>query len=277
MKNLLFAFSLVALLISCKKSAESVDNMILYDDAVAVEETAPAYEIKYKSIEGDVARTVETEAKIIKTATLRFETQNLETTAGNIKQAIGKFKGQIQSDEERNEYNTVSRSLTIRVPNESFDNFIDEISKGVSYFERKEISSRDVTEEYIDTQSRIKTKKALEARYLELLKKANKVSEMLEIEKELSEIREEIESKQARLQYLENQVSYSTVYIYFYKTVAEKQGATVSYGAKLVNALKSGFNSLSSFFIGLIQIWPFILIFVIVFILIRRRIKGKKQ
>lgn len=277
MKKFLFAFSLVALLISCKKSVEGVDNMILYDDAIAVEETSPAYEIKYKSIEGDEARTVETEAKIIKTATLRFETQNLETTAGNIKQAIVKFNGQVQSDEERNEYNTVSRSLTIRVPNESFDNFIDEISKGVSYFDRKEISSRDVTEEYIDTQSRIKTKKALEERYLELLKKANKVSEMLEIEKELSEIREEIESKQARLQYLENQVSYSTVYIYFYKTVAEKQGATVSYGAKLGNALKSGFNSLSSFFIGLIQIWPFILIFVIVFILIRRRIKRKKQ
>lgn len=275
MKKFLAIFSFAALLLSCK---ETVKEAYVTEEIAPMMLSAPLSPENYNSDEmsGHV-QAKQTEAKIIKTATLRFETQNLETTAGNIKQAIGKFNGQVQSDEERNEYSTISRSLTIRVPNESFDNFIDEISKGVSYFDRKEISSRDVTEEYIDTQSRIKTKKALEERYLELLKKANKVSEMLEIEKELSEIREEIESKQARLQYLENQVSYSTVYIQFYKTVAEKQGATVSYGTKLGNALKSGFNSLSSFFIGLIQIWPFILIFVIVFILIRRRIKRKKQ
>ncbi|QEE48809.1 DUF4349 domain-containing protein [Flavobacterium alkalisoli] len=274
MKKIILLLSVIVLVISCKETVEEayITEEIAHQ-IVADPSSAEFYKIAPKSI----AKAKQTDPKIIKTATLHFETQNLETTADKIKQAIGKFNGQVQSDEERNEYNTVTRSLIIRIPNESFDNFIDEISKGVSYFDRKEISSRDVTEEYIDNESRIKTKKALEERYLELLKKANKVSEMLEIEKELSVIREEIESKQGRLQYLDNQVSFSSVYLQFYKTVAEREDATVSYGSKIGNALKSGFNSLSSFFIGLIQIWPFILIFVIAFILIRRRFRRKKQ
>ena len=275
MKKFLAFLSIAVLLLSCKEEVnEAYATEEIADQIIANSSNAEYYKIAPKSISGQAKQT---NPKIIKTATLRFETQNLETTADNLKQAIGKFNGEVQSDEERNEYNTVSRSLTIRVPSHSFDNFIDEINKGVSYFDRKEISSRDVTEEYIDTESRIKTKKALEERYLQLLKKANKVSEMLEIEKELSAIREEIESKQARLQYLQSQVSYSTVELSFYKTVAEREEATVSYGSKIGNALKSGFNSLSSLFIGLIQIWPFILIFVIAFILIRRRFRRKKQ
>lgn len=275
MKKFLAFLSIAVLLLSCKEEVnEAYATEEIADQIIANSSNAEYYKIAPKSISGQAKQT---DPKIIKIATLRFETQNLETTADNLKQAIGKFNGEVQSDEERNEYNTVSRSLTIRVPSDSFDNFIDEISKGVTYFDRKEISSRDVTEEYIDTESRIKTKKALEERYLQLLKKANKVSEMLEIEKELSAIREEIESKQARLQYLQSQVSYSTVELSFYKTVAEREEATVSYGSKIGNALKSGFNSLSSLFIGLIQIWPFILIFVIAFILIRRRFRRKKQ
>ena len=146
----------------------------------------------------------------------------------------------------------------------------------MAHFDQKEISSQDVTEEYIDVEARIKTKKVLEARYLELLKKAGKVSEMLEIEKELSTIREEIEVQEGRLRYMKNRVALSTVYLEFYKTTEIEQGATVSYGTKIGNAFKSGINTLSSFFIGILYFWPFILIFVIAYILIRRRIRKKR-
>lgn len=163
----------------------------------------------------------------------------------------------------------------VRIPSKNFDAFLKDISVGVSYFDRKEISSNDVTEEFIDVESRVKTKKVLEARYLELLKKANKVSEMLEIEKQLSDIREEIEAKEGRLKYIQNQVSMSTVHINFYKTLANENQATVSYGSKILNALKSGFNSISNFFIWLLEIWPVIVILPLLFILIKRWFKRK--
>ena len=216
------------------------------------------------------------EQKIIKNADLQFETDDLEGTANRIKEIVTKYNAQVQQDSESKEYSSLRHTILVWVPAKNFDAFIGDIGKGVSYFDRKEISSQDVTEEFIDVEARVKTRKTLEARYIELLKKASKMSEMLEIEQKLSEIREEIESQEGRLKYLQNRVALSTVRIEFYKNIEMKEGATVSYGTKIGNAFKGGFNSLSSFFIGIINFWPFILIFVIAFILIRKRIRRKK-
>ena len=119
-------------------------------------------------------------------------------------------------------------------------------------------------------------KRKLENRYLELLQQAKNVKEMLEIERELSKIREEIEAKEGRLNYLQDKVSLSTFYIEFYKT-SEIKGVPISYGQKILNALKSGWNAVSAFFIGLVSIWPFIFIIGGVIYFIRRYIKRKRK
>ena len=157
-----------------------------------------------------------------------------------------------------------------------FESLVAEISQGVYYFDTKEISSEDVTEQYIDIEARLKAKKELENRYLEILQKAQKVSEILEIERELSKIREEIESRQGQLNYLQSKVSMSRLHISFYKETANT-GVTASYGSKMWNALKGGFNGMSSFFLGLLYIWPFIAISVIAFYIIRKKIRKRKK
>ena len=249
-------------------AAASVAEYANYDKAETATETpASAEKDEYTDIE----------PKIIKNGNLRFETSDLDATYTKIKAAVGKYKATIQVDSEGGDYQSFYKNMTIRVPNEQFDAFIADISKGVSYFDNKEISSDDVTEEYIDIDARLKAKKVLEARYFELLKKASKVSEMIEIEKQLSEIREEIEAKEGQLRYMKNRIAMSTITIQFYKTVAAKNGVTVSYGSKIWNAIKSGFNGISSFFIGLIELWPFIVILVAVIYLIRKRFKKKRN
>jgi len=215
------------------------------------------------------------EQKIIKTGNLRFETDNLESTYEQIKIAVKKGKAFIQNDNEGKEDASIYRRITVRIPSENFDSFIKDISTGVAYFDNKEISSQDVTEEYIDIDARLKAKKKLENRYLELLAKATKMSEMLAIEEQLSAIREEIEAKEGQLRYMQNQVSLSTITIEFYKTIAEESGVTISYGAKVWNALKSGFYGISSYFLGLLEIWPFIIIALALFYFIRKRFKKK--
>ncbi|MDO8316954.1 MAG: DUF4349 domain-containing protein, partial [Flavobacterium sp.] len=216
------------------------------------------------------------EQKIIKEANLRFETNDLKATYNQIQNAVKSNQATIQNDTEGKDYESVFRRLIVRVPSKNFDSFLKDISKGVAFFDNKEISSRDVTAEYIDIDARLKAKKVLESRYLELLKKANKVTEMLEIEKQLSAIREEIEAKEGQLNYMQNQVSFSTVTIEFYKSVAEESGVTASYGMKIWTAIKSGFNSLSSLFINLLSIWPFIIILLVAGYFIRKRFKSKK-
>jgi len=217
------------------------------------------------------------EQKIIRDATLRFQTSDMEMTYEQIFAASKKFSGQIQTDSESNEYGRVSRSLAIRIPNQKFDAFLTDAGKDVSYFDQKEISSSDVTEEYIDTDARLNAKKKLEARYLQLLTKATKVSEMIEIEQQLANVREEIEAKEGRLRYMNNRIAQSTVNITFYKLVPTEGGATVSYGSRLGNALSTGFNSILLFFVELLNNWPLILILVVLIFWLRKKFRKRKN
>lgn len=266
MRYILFLFFALLSFLSCEKKAE---NAAVYDQAI----TTVALSVPSKS-ESD--NTINIQQKIIKNASLRFETDDLEKTFNHIQTAIKANKGSIQNDYQEKNYHNISRNIKVRVPSQNFDSFLEAISKGVTYFDEKNISSENVTEEFIDLNSRLNTKRKLEARYLEILQKATKISEILEIEKQISTIREEIEAKEGRLKYLENRVSESTFEINFYKTIAEKEGVKISYGSKIWNAIKSGFFSLSEFVISVISLWPFIIVFVVMVYFIRKRFKRKK-
>lgn len=291
MKTTVLIYSaIILLLVSCKEnsnpeSSVRVQAVSLKSDksyySAGEDEYAEAVDTAAAAVDMSVAtvrlpeKEKEIEAKIIKSGNLRYQTDDLEKTYAQIKDAVKKYKALIKNDSQYNDEDGISRRINIRIPNENFDSFIADISKGVNYFDLKSISSDDVTEEYIDVASRIKTKKVLEERYYELLKKASKVSEMLEIEKKLSEIREEIEAKEGRLRYLQNKVSMSTLDVNFYKPVAQGQKATVSYGGRIGNAFVSGFNGISNFFIGVLGIWPVIVTLVVLILLIRKRLKRK--
>jgi hypothetical protein len=283
----LFILSLCLILASCSQTKtetteENVSRNSLpmkdgYDQTTTTEEAAPAEASADTAYLVDPAPEETVEQKIIREARLRFETSDMDETYNQIVAAAKKYKAQIQNDSESKEYNSVSRNLTIRIPNEHFDAFLADAGKNVSYFDQKEISSTDVTEEYIDVDARLNAKKKLEARYLELLGKASKVSEMLEIERQLANVREEIEAKEGRLRYLKNRVAQSTVNIRFYKSVATQGGAKISYGTKLWNAIATGFNSILLFFVELLNNWPLILILVALIFWLWRKFKKRKK
>lgn len=285
MKNVILFLVFVLSFSNCKKAeeAEAVHDMAISvnDEVSAPPPSAKVDQVKFvKPITANSEENIpdqKIEQKIIKTGDIRFESNDLGATYQQIISAVKKHKAIIQNDTEGKEYGSVFRRIRVRVPSKSFDLFLNDISKGVNYFDNKEISSQDVTEEYIDIDARLKAKKVLEARYLELLKKANKVSEMLEIEAQLSAIREEIEVKEGQLRYMQSQISMSTISIEFYKTVANEGEATNSYGSKIWNAITSGFNEISNFFIGLLSIWPFLIILAVIVHFIRKRFKKKTQ
>jgi hypothetical protein len=281
---LLVTMAIVA--ISCQDKTESYDDAVMVSEVNLMKpeakdknyEAVADYEVAVDSAAFAVdASPQKASVKIIKTANLSFESSDLNASYESLKKGITKYKAIVQNDESGKNDASVYRNLTIRIPNEHFDTFIADISKGVSHFDRKEISQQDVTEEYIDVESRMKSKKKLEERYLQLLSKANKVSEMLEIEKKLAEIREEVEAKEGQLKYMQNRVSMSTIQIEMYTNNASESGATVSYGSKIWNSIKEGFNGLSNFMLSIISNWPFILIFVGLFVFIKRRFFKKKE
>ncbi|HLT53814.1 MAG TPA: DUF4349 domain-containing protein [Flavobacteriaceae bacterium] len=214
------------------------------------------------------------ERKLIKDGRVEFETDNLETTRNTIYEAIKTYKAYVASDQAYNYPGRMSQTISVRMPAEHFDTFLADATTGVTKFDSKDINIRDVTEEFLDVEARLKTKKELEARYLELLKKAQNVKDILEIERELGQLRSDIESVEGRLKYLENQVAMSTLNITFYKTVDTE----TEFGKKFQNGFKNGWENLIWFFVGLVNLWPFILfglIAVTIILVMRKRKKNR--
>lgn len=274
MQKYILLLCLIVLFVSCKREEKAAYEAIEVLEMALPNETSLDKDTDYRSNES----SENTEQKIIKNGKLQFETSDLDKTANQIYDAVKKYNAQIQSDKEEKNYRSLYRNIIIRVSNKNFENLVRDVSSGVGYFDQKDISSEDVTERFIDIEARLKAKKELENRYLELLKKANTISEILEIEKELVIIREEIESRQGQLNYLKSRVAMSTLEVRFYKQTSET-GVTVSYGSKMWNSVKSGFELISGFFLGVLHIWPFLLLFGLVlyyFVGRKKRLKNKE-
>lgn len=200
-----------------------------------------------------------TQRKLLKEGYVSFETDNMHATRKQILDSIEKHEGYVSSDQEHNSLGRISNTIIVRVPAMNFDRLLSDASNGIERFDNKTIEVKDVTEEFLDIEARLKTKKELEKRYLALLERANSVSELLEVEKQMEQLRSEIESIEGRLKYLQNKVSLSTLSMTFYKTVATE----TAFGYKFKNGFRNGWDNLMWFFVGLINIWPFVLMAII--------------
>lgn len=215
--------------------------------------------------------------KIIKTGYFTFETSSIAKTYDEIRSWVNFHQGFIQHDNTRKDYDRINRNLTIRIPSDKFQPIVDSISKSVRFLDRKEIILDDVTEDFVDIEARLKAKQKLEERYLQLLTKATSVKDMLEIERQIANIREEIEAKQGRLKYLQNQVSMSTLQIDFYEMIKGQKAPSQTYLSRLWRGVKGGVNAVGNFIIALTYIWPFILVGILLFIYLRKRYKKRKS
>src|SRR4029079_8297694 len=102
-------------------------------------------------------------------------------------------------------------SITVRVPAEEFENTLNAIKDFANVVRTQSTTGQDVTEQYTDLQAQLRNAQAQETEYLNILKRAQTVEEILSVQNYLGSIRSTIESLQGRIQYLENVTSYSTI------------------------------------------------------------------
>jgi len=277
MKKIFYLIVFAVLLTNCgeKKSEESyaVEEMTTLSPATLQDDS--------KALNDESNTTVEAltpvEQKIIKTGHFTFETTSTEKTFDQLKKSVNQNKGYIQSDETTKYNNKLSRSLIIRIPNTGFQPVIDSLTKNVKIFDEQKIDLQDVTEEFFDIEARMKAKKELENRYLQLLNKANSIKDMLEIERQLSQIREEIEAQEGRLKYLQNRVSFSTLHINFYEIIDVQHAPSKSYFSRLGYAIKNGFTGIGEFIIGITTLWPLLILIALVVYFVRKRLKNRNK
>lgn len=215
------------------------------------------------------------ERKLIKKGDIAFQTNDIEKSRQEINKAVSELKGYISKDNVYSYSNRTGVTLEIRLPADNFDKLMERVSSNAERIERKNVDVMDVTEEYIDVEARLKTKKEVEIRYRELLAQAKSVNDVLNIERELGNLRSEIESIEGRLRYLKDQVAFSTLTVEFYK---EKIGGSdFGFWQKIKNAGGNGWELLLMFLVGIAHLWPFMLLALAIIYLIRWIRKRRKQ
>jgi len=249
-------------------ATESYDEETPYpSDESSLDENRPSDHIEVK------------ERKLIREGWLTWRADDLAQTKDRVTALTNKHKGYFSVE---NTYNYSSRlvtNLTVRIPSDKFDSYVEELSQGIAHFERRNINVVDVTGEFIDVESRIKSKKEMEARYLQLLQQARTVTEMLEIERQLGSLREEIESAQARLNGMSDRISYSTLYLEFYTPVESYEYTEDEPGfwSRSGQAFTIGWSRVLNFFIRLFMLWPWLLVITVAIVAFRKQVKRKLQ
>lgn len=254
---------------ACNSDPETYNLSDNYSEVAAIPATL-------QSAPSPPTQTNTIDRKLIKTGLIKFETGDIVKTMASVKQATEALGGYIASEFSNTSDYQVSTSVTVRVPSDQFDSFINRVSERVTKFDERDITSLDVTEEYMDLNVRIVTKKKLEQRYLEILKAARTVKEILGVETELGKVREEIERAEGRLKYLKSQVSMSTVTIEFYQTTETAKAEKDSFYVKIKNGLTNGLNLIEILFFAIVNIWPLLVLVAIGYLVYRSR-KGKTK
>ena len=233
--------------------------------------------------------SVPTGQKLIRTVNIDAETEDLEALLGSLTGKIASLGGYVERQDLYNgssyaSYRSRNANLTIRIPADRLDSFLEEVkdvSNVVSYNESQE----DVTLTYVSTESRVKALETEQERLLELLSKAENMSDLLEIEARLTDVRYELERVTSQLLVLANQVDYATVYLYISQvsvyTEVEEQTVWQRISKGFKENLKDLGKGLTNFFVWLVTYSPqLVLLAVLGFIvsrILRRRSKKRRE
>lgn len=148
---------------------------------------------------------------VIKTATLSIEVENVAEAETRISARAQELGGYVVSLQTNGTEAGRTAVITIRVPAQRFD----EALSGVEGLARKvfsrTISGDDVTEEFVDLESRLRNLEATRDRLLELLGRADEVEDALQVNQALTEVQGEIEQIQGRMKYLQQSAAFSTI------------------------------------------------------------------
>jgi hypothetical protein len=218
--------------------------------------------------------------KIIKTASLNVEVKDYNTFYSSLRERVKNLGGYIAQEEQSQSDYKIENSLTIKVPVDQFDNAVAQLTVNAEKLNEKKISSQDVTTEVVDTKSRMEAKKQVRLRYMDLLKQAKNMEEILNVQSEINGIQEEIESATGRTEYLGHSSVFSTINLTYYQilNLSAKNIDNPSLGTNLSSAFKTGWSWVGDLFVGLVSVWPLFLLGFTAFIIYKRtKLQKPKQ
>lgn len=228
-----------------------------YEPELPAEAPAPSPDSEADSAEKTTAADIDRE-KIIYSADVQMETITFDDTVSQIKAMIEGCGGFIESssvngnnyyNKARGYYSTRSAYLTVRVPSGKFNSIMDALPAlgNVPY---SNVYSDNITSQYYDLEARLNATKVQEARMLELLEKAETVSEVITIENKLTDLRTSIERMQSTINNWDRSVNYSTISISVQEVVeyTPEDAVPLTYWQELGQAMARGLRNAGNFF-----------------------------
>ncbi len=196
----------------CSKKSRAVDRTTVGANSP---ETSVAMKVRGEAVSQEAAgsRPVavsDIQRKVIKTADIELSASDIKETGIQVEKIVESFNGYILNSEFSSEKRGVVSTLVLKVPAARFTDAVETITK-LGTVKRKDIRGEDVTEEYVDLEADLTNALRVQARYFELLSKAAKVSDALEVERELERIGGEIERIKGRMKYIDSRVALSTI------------------------------------------------------------------
>lgn len=182
--------------------------------------------------------------KIIKNGYLSLRVANADRAAADISGVAKTNSGDVfSSDFSKNPQTGIkSGTITIKVPFANFEQTFAQVKKVASLVIQESVSSQDITLQYSDLQAQLKNKQAAEQQYLQILKQAQKVSDILEVTQALAQVRGEIDQLQGQINYLNSQTNMASITA----NLTEDQNITVSDTWRPWQVVKDAVNSLIS-------------------------------
>jgi hypothetical protein len=154
------------------------------------------------------------ERMVIYHADIQLQVKNYEKARTELEHKATELGGYlVESTTNRYGDEQLSGMMVFRIPQKHFSSFLQNAEDAAAEVTTRHVRGQDVTEEFVDLESRLRSKKAVETRLLSFLEAAEKTEDLLKISSDLSKVQEEIEQLTGRMNYLQNQTSFSTVTI----------------------------------------------------------------
>lgn len=214
------------------------------------------------------------ERKIVKSGRISLEVESVVTAMDEIASIADELGGYVVSSDKYETDEGPSANMNIRIPVEKFDQAFDRLRQLAIDVPHESTDSIDVTEEYVDLQARLRNLEATESQYLALLERAETVEDTIQVWRELSNIRGQIEQIEGRMKYLERTSDMSFIQI----SLSEPGALAGPWSPS--NAIRSAIRGLVTFLRGIVTALIWIGIFCWIWIpalvfYLRRRRKSK--
>lgn len=193
----------------------------------------------------------------IKRIDLQVRVRDLEQAESWVKQQLALHKGKVTGNSTYNEGHSRSTQLMLQVPVKELDAWVKALEAQSDWkVQGKHLSATSIEQQYVDNAQRLKTRQALEQRYIELLQEAKSMADVLAIEEKLVTIRSEIEWMQTEKNRMDDQISYAECSLRLEERLSAWQRLT----HEAINQWREGWYVLVQFVLFLLRIWPLLLI-----------------